>query len=721
MPTLNTPISRIPGIAPVRAKALEKLGIRTVRDLLFHFPFRYEDYSLRTPIADLQAGQMATVMGEVAKSEALRTWKKRMRLTTATIADETASVRAVWFNQPYLAEQLKVGMGVRFSGKVSADKSGLFFSNPSWERSSREPTNTGRLVPVYGETEGITSRFFRWKMQSFIEYARDLEDPLPEWILKELHLPDIATALGYIHFPATQKHAILAQKRFAFQQMLQIQLISLRLRQSWDKEKAPPIKMDEDLLRAFIGKLPFIPTGAQKKAVYQICKDLEKTHPMNRLLNGDVGSGKTLVAAMGLLGVAKNGYQATLMAPTEVLARQHFESISKLLARENISVGLLTNAYQLSCDRQSSVAGRPQIKTAGGLPVTDDKNFYPQKLSKKQLLEEIKNGKIDVVIGTHALLQEAVKFKNLALVVVDEQHRFGVSQRAYLQQKIESLNDGLPGKIPHLLSMTATPIPRTLSLAFMGNLDISLLDEMPKNRKSVITQVITPGKRQSAYDFIRQQIRDGRQAFVVLPLVEESEKLGELKAAISEHARLSEDIFPEFSLGLLHGRMKAAEKEDVMRDFKEKKHHLLVATSVVEVGIDVPNATIIMIEDADRFGLAQLHQFRGRVGRGEQQSYCFLLSSSSGQKATARLKIMRDHRDGFAIAEKDLELRGPGDFLGQRQSGLADSVMQQLGNVRLIEAARRSAQALLEDDPTLSSHPPLKKELEEMEQKIHLE
>ncbi len=697
-------IDSIPRINQKYGEILKKINVFTVRDLLFHFPFRYEDYSERIEIDSLIGGQTATVMGEVSKSKLVRTWKKKMMITECYVSDETGSVRAVWFNQPYVSDSLTVGKGVRLSGKVLEDKNGFYFSNPAWELSSREPTNTGRLVPIYSETEGLTSKWIRWQMQNIFKLKLEIQDPIPTGILEELHLPSIKTALQYIHFPQSENQYLLAQKRFAFQNMLTIQLASLKVKMNWEKESSVAIPFNEKIIQKFTTALPFTLTNAQRKASFEILKDLEKTRPMNRLLNGDVGSGKTIVAALASLQASQAKFQTAIMAPTEVLARQHFENISKLFESYNISVGLLTNAYQEISN----------LKSMGDEKISKNKN-------RENFLEKIRTDKIDILIGTHALIQKDIKFKNLALVVIDEQHRFGVSQRAFLQQKIETINDGLPGKIPHLLTMTATPIPRTLTMAYFGNLDLSLLDEMPVGRKSIITKVIPPNKRNEVYDFVRKEVASGHQIFIIFPLVEESEKLAELKAATQEHERLSRDIFPELSLGLLHGKLKAKEKEQVMADFKSKKYDILVATSVVEVGIDIPNATVIIIEDADRFGLSQLHQFRGRVGRSQQQSYCFLLTSSNTVKSKSRLATMEKTNNGFEIAEADLKLRGPGEFLGVRQSGLPDIAMQHLGNVKLIEISRQKALKLLKNSPTLSKYPLLKKELEKFTTNVHLE
>jgi ATP-dependent DNA helicase RecG len=501
-----------------------------------------------------------------------------------------------------------------------------------------------------------------------------------------------------IHFPVSEEKLRIAQKRFAFQEMLLVQLKSLQTKSQWESQNSLKIKFNEELIKNFVSDLPFKLTGAQRKSSFEILKDLEKTRPMNRLLNGDVGSGKTIVAAISALQVMQADHQVALMAPTEVLARQHFENLCKIFAKYNFNLALLTNSYKETRKKSKS---RTQ--------------------SRKMLLSEIRAGKINLIIGTHALIQKDVRFKNLALVIVDEQHRFGVAQRAYLQQDTMQMEDGLKKSVPHLLTMTATPIPRTLAIAFSGNLDISLLDEMPQSRKGIITQIISPQKRNSAYEFIRNQIKIGRQIFIILPLVEESKVLTEVKAAVQEHARLVKEVFPEYQLGLLHGKLKSKEKEAVMQDFKSKKTNILVSTSVVEVGIDIPNASVILIEDADRFGLSQLHQVRGRVGRSKHQSFCFLFTNSNSEKSIGRLKALEESNDGFEIAQKDLELRGPGHFFGTLQSGLPDIAMENLTNIKLIKFARAEAEEILKHDLNLEKHSLLKSALQKFQEKIHLE
>jgi ATP-dependent DNA helicase RecG len=702
MVTLDTNLSALPRIGEKYLRKLKKLGVETVRDLFWHFPFRYDDYTRISKISNLSNGQTSTVVGKITDSKTTRTWKRRMFVTEALVQDDTGTVKVIWFNQPYLSDSILIGKTIRLSGKVSADSSGLFFASPIWESASREPTNTGRLVPVYPETEGISSRWLRWQIQILFKLKFKLLDPIPPDILKKLNLPSLEKALKYIHFPESENQYLLARKRFAFEEMFLVQLKSIQVKLLWDQEKAVKIKFDEKLIQNFTTSLPFKLTNAQRKATYEILKDLEKPRPMNRLLNGDVGSGKTIVAAIASLQVSSGRYQVAIMAPTEVLARQHFLTFSKLLRKYDTTVALLTNSYQ-------------------------EINNFKFKISKNKktnrdiLLKKIFSGEINLIIGTHALIQKDVEFHNLALIIVDEQHRFGVNQRAYLQQKSAEMSDGLKNFTPHFLTMTATPIPRTLALAFFGNLDLSILDEMPKNRKKIITRFIGPLERQSTYEFIKKEIAHSRQCFVILPLVEESKILTEVKAAIQEYERLSKDIFHGFRLGLLHGRLKSTEKEKVMAEFDSKKIDILVATAVVEVGIDIPNATLMIIEDADRFGLAQLHQFRGRIGRGEHQSYCFLFSTSDTINAKKRLRALIESNNGFKIAEEDLKLRGPGEFFGTRQSGLPDIAMENLSNLKLIQVARVEAQEILKIDSGLEKFPGLKEELLQFDQDIHLE
>jgi ATP-dependent DNA helicase RecG len=694
MSSLQTPLSQISFIEKNYLKKLEKLGLETVRDFLYFFPARYDDFSLAKKISDLKVNETATIEGEIKSIQNIRTWKKRMTITEALVEDASGSVRIIWFNQSFILSNLKVGGKYRFSGKLISDAKGLHISNPAYETASRVPTNTGRLVPVYSETYGVTSKWLRWKMSQLLKnYLKNIPEIVPTAILKRQKLMSAEDAIRELHFPESLEKVKEAQKKVAFEEMFLIQLNAIRARRDWEQSKSTQIKFDEPLIKKFVASLPFKLTNAQKKSSFQIIKDLEKKYPMNRLLEGDVGSGKTVVAAVAALETMMAGYQTAILAPTEVLARQHFETFGKVLKDFSQKIGLLTNS--------------------------ESRTFW-KKNTKKNFLGKIKRGDIKILIGTHALIQKSVEFKNLSLVIIDEQHRFGVNQRAYLQKQTSSLKDGLKKSVPHLLSMTATPIPRTLALAFFGNLDISLLDEMPKGRKKIITKIITPSKRQEVHNFLRAEIESGRQAFFIFPLIEESEKISG-KAATEEHKNLAENIFQDLQIGLLHGRMKPKEKEAVMSNFKNKKMDILVSTSVIEVGVDVPNATIMVIEGSERFGLAQLHQFRGRVGRSDHQSYCFLFTDSTSENTSQRLKALIESEDGFKLAEKDLEIRGPGQFLGTRQSGIADSAMQYLGDIKLIQQARLEAQSVFALDPKLEKFPILRETLEKMDQEVHLE
>lgn len=695
MITLDTPLSDLPFIKRPMLARLAKLELVTVSDLLRHFPSRYEDYSTIIPIKGARAGEKATYEGTVNTFETRPTYRKKLQITTAVIEDDTASMRAVWFNQKFLAQSIRVGMAVRVSGTPVIDKGGLLLKSPAIEAARRGPTHTARLVPVYPETHGVTSKFLRWQIELLFQRRIAVTDPIPGEILAKLNLPSLARAFQMIHAPRSKDEYQIARKRFAFDEIFLIQLKALQVRLTWDTKRAITFPSDTAHIERFVATLPFRLTDSQTNAISTIQNDLAKSQPMNRLLNGDVGSGKTVVAAISLLSVANAGFQTVFLAPTEILARQHFEGLRRLLEHEPFDVALLTANYR--------ILGHETVK-------------------RETILRAIQGGIPRVIIATHAILQKDLRFHNLAFVIVDEQHRFGVAQRAYLQQSAATLNDGLPDVIPHFLTMTATPIPRTLALAFFGNLDISLLTEMPRDRKPIKTRVaINDADRRIVYDFIRKEVRADRQAFVILPLVEESEALTEVKAAIAEHDRLTHDIFPDLRVGLLHGKMKAKEKESVMADFKDRKYDILVATAVVEVGIDIPNATVILIEEADRFGLAQLHQFRGRVGRGEHQSYCFLFPGVNGDADNTRLKALEKTTSGFELAEIDLKLRGAGSLFGARQSGMSDIAMANMANIRLVEIARTEAATLLADDPAIEKHPFLATALRRFDERIHLE
>lgn len=703
---LSAPIEEIPKVGPQYQKKLKKLGIKNVADLLFHFPHRYEDFSNWVKISDAKFKETVSIQGKILSIENTRTWKKRMILTQAIVQDDSGTIKVIWFNQPYLTNVLKKGDSVSLSGKVAFREGGIYLSSPAyekirnWELEVENLTNTGRLIPVYPETEGLSSRWLRIIIKPLlVKLKNKIKEPLPKELRQKYNLMAIDKALWQIHFPDSLKLAKKARERFSFEELLKIQLVVLSERSKLAKEKSIKIPLNLTLVQDFVKKLPFKLTDAQRKSAWQILKDLEKERPMNRLLEGDVGSGKTVVAAIAVLNTAKAGYQTALMAPTEILANQHFKTILNFLKDFDLKIGILTGQ--------------------------ESKIFFNKKTlktSRQKFLEKLKEGKIDILIGTHALIQQSVKFGKLALVVLDEQHRFGIEQRAKLCQ-------GQRHFIPHFLSMTATPIPRTLALTIYGDLDLSLLDELPKGRKKIITKVIPPEKRKSAYEFIRKQVKEGRQVFVICPRIEaknnenkeKNTSWAEVKAVKEEYEKLSKIVFPDLKIGQLHGKMKAKEKEKIMKDFKNKNIDILVSTSVVEVGVDVPNAAVMMIEGAERFGLSQLHQFRGRVGRSQYQSYCFLFSDSPAKKTYQRLKALITSEDGFALAEKDLEIRGPGEIFGSKQWGIPDLAMDSLRDIFLVEKAKNAAKELLEEDPELKKYPLLKEELEEFRKKIHLE
>ena len=688
---LDEPITTLKGISANLATKFRRLGVRTVRDLLYFFPRRHIDYSKRKTIAELEVGEEQTVVATVW--EAKEAILGGRRSTEAIVDDETGNMRVVWFNQPYLAKKLRTNSQLVLSGKVSLFKGMKVFQSPEYEPLTGEDlTHTGRLIPLYPLTEGLSPRVVRRLVKETVDvWAPRLPDFLPEAVRRPAQLLELSQAIKQAHYPESEPLKDSARKRLAFDELFLIQLGLLQRRRDWQEGgKANPIEPDHKLVEAFLSSLPYALTEAQRRALEEILADLAKVRPMSRLLQGEVGSGKTVVAAAALLATAASGYQGAFMAPTEILAEQHFSNISRILA---------------GAGRQKDE--EPNIRIFSSLlprPITVALLIGSMKMGeKKRVHRAIVEGEVDIVIGTHALIQQEVEFGRLGLAIVDEQHRFGVMQRSALRQKGESL---------HLLVMTATPIPRSLALTLYGDLDLSVIDELPPGRQQIKTKWLEPEEREKAYRFLRKEIGDGRQAFIICPLIEESEAI-EAKAAVREYERLSRDVFPDLRLGLLHGRLKAAEKEEAMRRFREGEVDILVATPVVEVGIDVPNATVMLIDGADRFGLAQLHQFRGRVGRGEQQSYCILVAESPSEEGRERLSLLERTQDGFGLAEEDLRLRGPGEFFGTRQSGLPDLKMAKLSDIELLEMARREAIRLFKQDPALSraEHQLLKSEV----------
>ncbi len=664
---LDAPVTRLVGINAGYAEKLEKLGVRTIRDLLLLYPRRYEDYSSIRPIGTLRPGEQVTVLGQIWDVQSRKS-QRGMHITTVTLADGSGTIQATWFNQPYLDKQFQQGRSIILSGKTDVYLGHLVMQSPEWELSNGEAIHTARLVPIYPLTEGISPRWLRRVQKRTVDYwAPRLPDPLPEDVRQDAKLVALPTAIAQIHFPDDAAKLEQARRRLCFDEFLIIQLGVLRQRRNWRQQTGRPLRVNPQTVETFIRSLPFELTNAQRRAMDEILHDIAQPQPMSRLLQGDVGSGKTVVALTGMLVAAlDNGAQAALMAPTEILAEQHYRTITRILEASGIGDERLTVRLLI-----------------GSLSNGE----------KERVRQEIQEGKANLIIGTHALIQGSVAFQNLAFVVIDEQHRFGVMQRATLREK---------GFNPHMLVMSATPIPRSLALTLYGDLDISVIDEMPPGRQQIKTYWLAQRERERAYTFLRKQIEQGRQAFIICPLIEESEAL-DVKAAIEEHRRLQTEVFPDLRVGLLHGKMRADEKDDIMRRFRAGELHILVSTSVVEVGIDIPNATVIMVEGADRFGLAQLHQFRGRVGRGEHQSYCILISDSATPESQERLRAIEQIHDGFKLAEKDLELRGPGEFFGTRQSGLPDLRLAKLSDTRILEEARRQALRIFERDPDLTS------------------
>ncbi len=699
---LKRPIHELPFVGARYAARLARLGITTVRQLLWHLPSRHEDYTAHTPIAEMAFGERVTVQGCIERITTRRIFPRRLMVTTAVIRDDTGTVNATWFNRPYIEQSLPPGTQVSLAGKVTRAKTGLTLSSPQFERLGNVRfsglRHTQGLIPVYPETEGVSSKYLRMLIQPLVTTLM-LPDPLPSAIREQHGLISLTEALRSAHYPKTRSDTDRARTRLAFDELLLFQLKALLARRAAIRQKSVSVPFDQAYIRSWVATLPFTLTKDQRIAAWEIIRDLAKPYPMNRLLEGDVGSGKTAVALLAALQTTQCGHQVVFMAPTEVLAAQHYQTARSLV--HDVSTALITSS-------------RAELDGV--------------RMEKRSLKARIARGSVRLVIGTHAVIQKSVRFADLALVIVDEQHRFGIRQRSALLRGT--------GTVPHLLSMTATPIPRTLALTIFGDLDISLLREKPADRQPIVTQVVSGADREVSYAFIRSEVRAGRQAFVICPRVElataepdTATRLrplsqrrmdtlwAEVKAVRDEYKRLTEKVFPDLHIAMLHGRMKPQEKERIMRDFRSGAFDVLVATSVIEVGIDVPNATLMIIENAERFGLAQLHQFRGRIGRGEHRSYCFLFASAD----TERLQALMQSSDGFELAEKDLMLRGPGEFFGIKQSGMPDLAMAALADVVLIKKARLQARLLLKNDPTLARTPLLKDRLGEFKKLTHFE
>lgn len=649
-------VGAVKGVGKIIAEKLQLLGITTVHDLIYFFPRRYNDFSAIVAIADLRPGNV-TVRGRV-ESVIGRHIRRGMHITEAVINDGTAKTRAVWFNQRYRAAQLEKGHEYFFSGVYDLQRNRYVLQNPAAELAKTLGVSTARIVPVYRETAGLKSHQIRKILHELLPLMAALPETLPPELVRREKLMNLNQTLANLHFPETAAMLEQAKARIAFEELLWLVLASLLNKYDNAKLSGWQITFNKVASQQFVGALPFTMTGAQKKAAWEILQDIAKSEPMNRLLQGDVGSGKTVVAAMAMAMAAQNGYQSAFMAPTEILATQHANSLQQLLEPLGVRVALLVGSTKSK--------------------------------AKEELKQRSLTGEVDILVGTHALLQKSSDFKKLGLVVIDEQHRFGVRQRAELLTKSK--------RMPHLLSMTATPIPRSLQLTVFGELEVSILNELPKGRQPIITQVVAPLSRHRVYEKIEAELKNGRQAYVVCPVI----TLGanaELASVEAEHDRLNKSIFRHRRVGLLHGQLKADEKERVMRQFKNREIDLLICTTVVEVGVDVPNATVMLIEGADRFGLAQLHQLRGRVGRGTEQSYCFLVPS--GAQVSRRLRELEKSNDGFYLAEADLELRGPGEIYGRAQHGALDLTFATLGDVRLIKRVHTAAQWLAEGNQNL--------------------
>ncbi len=711
-------------LTPPQKTGLRKLGLKTVRDLLYHFPSRYDSIAEIRTINTLTAGDDAVMYGKITGLRTRKTWKNRMAIAEGWIEDSSGKMKVVWFHQPFIARLIKDGAYVKLGGHVSGNEKGVYLANPEIETVSELPIDSHESLfgegngesthyAMYPESRGITSQWFRHALKKILSEGilDTLTDPIPNDILERYHLPALTTALLWIHTPREENHARTARKRFAFEEIFLIQLGKIAARKMWEKEPTLPIRVERDRIqKEFISRFAFTPTRAQHEAIETILQDFNSsqgnTHAMARLLEGDVGSGKTFVAATTAYAVVTTcpqgqnfgTLQVAYMAPTEILAKQHFESFITFFEHLPVHIALITGSGCRKFPSKTNPRGWTGI-------------------SRAQLLKWVQNGEIAIVIGTHALIQKSVKFKNLAYVIIDEQHRFGTSQRRELIRK-----DAI---VPHLLSMTATPIPRTLALTMYGDLDLTILDEMPQGRRPIITEIVLPNRREATYEKIKKELAALRQAYVICPRIDEPDptKLLAIQAkSVKEEAkRLKKEVFQEFEIGVLHGKMKPKEKDSIMSRFAEGKIDILVATSVVEVGVNVPNATVILIEGAERYGLSQLHQLRGRVLRSNHQAYCYIFTENSSKTTLERLKALTTAKNGFELSEFDLAIRGAGELSGVRQSGLSDMGMEALKNIKMVEAARNEAARILDSDPDLSEYSLLRERSHEKAGDVHFE
>lgn len=714
--TEQTPIENLFRLSPFQKKSLQSMGIKNVLSLLRYFPRQYESPNSIKAIEYILPGENAVIFGKIKHTKARKTFRSRVAITEAEIEDASGKVKAIWFNQPYISKMYGEGEEVRIEGKVSKKNGVLCFSNPKIEKLGEKMVGAGGslfgpesdhfLNPIYRESRNISSNWIHHSIQKIFKSGalETLEDPIPEDILKKYNLPKLKTALIWIHTPKKLEDSEVAKKRFAFEEIFLIQLDRQRERLMAKKEKSFKIEKTNTDIENFIKSFPFPLTSAQNKTLDTVLQDFKKGEPMSRLLEGDVGSGKTAVAASAAYAAISTppperkygALQVAYMAPTEILAEQHFESFIEYFAKYNIQIGLLTSSG------------------AKKFPSKINKGWT--KISKPQLLKWVETGEIPILIGTHSLIQKKVKFKNLAFIIIDEQHRFGVKQRMELRKKHDI--------VPHLLSMTATPIPRTLALTIFGDLDLSILDELPPGRKPVETKIVLQNERKATYEKVRAELKTGRQAYVICPRIDPSDPNNEFAIntkSVKEEAESLKKIFPEFKVALLTGKMSPKEKEDTMRDFKDGKYNILVATSVIEVGVNVPNATTIIIENAERFGLAQLHQLRGRVLRSSYKPYCYVFADTQSKTSLDRLKSFASSSNGFLLAEADLKQRGAGNLLSGKQWGVSDIAMEALKNIKMVEAAREEAVRIVENDFDLDNYPLLHNLVVKKEKQIHLE
>ena len=696
-------------------KALKRLKLETVRDLLYHFPTRYGDISQITSIRSAEDGSEITVYGRISKLETGKTYASGKAKASAIVEDETGTISITWFGQPYLAKMLQEGSFVKVSGKVSLYKDRPTFNNPKVEKVSKIPIGVGdslfgnheehTLYPVYPESRGITSNWMYHSIQKIFNSGTldNFSDSIPKDVLKKYHLPGLETAFIWVHSPKKETDALAARKRFSFEEIFFIQLKKGLLRREREAHKSFVINAPKKDVDDFISKFPFKPTASQSKAIKDVLKDFKAGRPMGRLLEGDVGSGKTAVAAATVYAATITrpdnqdfGHlQTAYMVPTEILAKQHFENFIQFFEHMNINIALITGS---GCYKFPSKVN-PKEAT---------------KISKAQLLKWVENGEIPIVIGTHSLIQKSVKFENLAYVIIDEQHRFGTAQRSKLATKDEFA--------PHLLSMTATPIPRTLALTIYGDLDLTLLDQMPTGRKPIITELVLPNAREETYEKIKKEMAEGRQVYVICPRINEpdpdKEQALNVKSVKAEATRLKRDVFQDKEIDILHSKMTPIEKDKIMAKFESGEIDILVATSVVEVGVNVPNATVIVIEGAERFGLSQLHQLRGRVIRSNHQAYCYVFADAKTDTTIERLKALKTAKSGFELSELDLKLRGAGELAGTKQWGISDLGMEAIKNIKMVEAARNESREILNEG--IINYPEIEEELSKRKE-VHFE